>query len=113
MLYYNSKITDDFINEINIINQSKYKIIITEWDYDYWYYLDINKNSLFERKKSRSFQNKFDQIYLNQYERIKKNYNELTKLKIGNRKFIKINANRDPDIIHQEVIFHIKKCKLI
>jgi len=77
------------------------------------FYLDINKNSLFERKKSRSFQNKFDQIYLNQYERIKKNYNELTKLKIGNRKFIKINANRDPNIIHQEVIFHIKKCKLI
>ena len=40
-LYYNSKINDDFINELNIINQSRYKLIITEWNYDYWYYLDI------------------------------------------------------------------------
>ena len=42
-LYYNGKITENFINEINIINQSKYKIIITEWNYDYWYYLDEMK----------------------------------------------------------------------
>ncbi|MDA1284427.1 MAG: hypothetical protein O3C61_05820, partial [Proteobacteria bacterium] len=77
------------------------------------FYLDIDKNTLFEREKGRSLQNKFDQIYLNQYERIIKNYHELTKLKIGNRKFIKINANRDPEIIHQEVISHLKKCKLI
>ena len=40
-LYYNSKINEEFINEINIINQSKYQIILIEWDYDYWY---INKN---------------------------------------------------------------------
>lgn len=40
-LYYNNKINEEFINEINIINQSKHQIILTEWDYDYWY---INKN---------------------------------------------------------------------
>lgn len=40
-LYYNNKISEEFINEINIINQSKYEIILMEWDYDYWY---INKN---------------------------------------------------------------------
>ena len=66
-----------------------------------------------ERKKSRVFQNKFDEIYLNQFKRIKKNYNELLKLKIGKRKYIKINANRSPDIIHQEIISHLSKCKLI
>ena len=66
-----------------------------------------------ERKKSRVFQNKFDEIYLNQFKRIKKNYNELLKLKIGKRKYIKINANRSPDIIHQEIISHLTKCKLI
>jgi len=38
--YYNNKISEDFINEINIINQSKYEIILVEWDYDYWH---INK----------------------------------------------------------------------
>ena len=37
-LYYNDEITDNFINEINIINQSKYEIILVEWNYDYWYY---------------------------------------------------------------------------
>ena len=77
------------------------------------FYLDISKNTLFERKKDRPFQNKFDQIYLDQYERIKKNYNELTKLKIYKRKFIKINANKPLDLIHQEIISHLKKCKLI
>ena len=40
-LYYNSKINEEFINEISIINQSKYQIILIEWDYDYWY---VNKN---------------------------------------------------------------------
>ena len=68
---------------------------------------------MLERKKNRSFQNKFDQIFLKQYERIKKNYHELIDAKIGSRKFIKINANKSPDIIHQEIISHIKKCKLI
>jgi len=77
------------------------------------FYLDISKKSLLERKKNRSFQNKFDQIFLKQYERIKKNYHELIDAKIGSRKFIKINANKSPDIIHQEIISHIKKCKLI
>ena len=77
------------------------------------FYLDISKNTLFKRKKDRPFQNKFDQIYLDQYERIKKNYNELTRLKIYNRKFIKINANKPLDLIHQEIISHLKKCKLI
>ena len=38
ILYYNEKITDDFVNEINIINQSKFKIILIEWDYEYWCY---------------------------------------------------------------------------
>ena len=38
---------------------------------------------------------------------------ELLKLKIGKRKYIKINANRSPDIIHQEIISHLTKCKLI
>ena len=37
LLYYNGEITDDFINEINIINQSKYQIILIEWNYEYWY----------------------------------------------------------------------------
>jgi len=77
------------------------------------FYLDIDQKSLMERKKSRVFQNKFDEIYLNQFKRIKKNYNELLKLKIGKRKYIKINANRSPEIIHQEIISHLTKCKLI
>lgn len=37
-LYYNDEINSDFINEINIINQSKYQIILVEWKYEYWYY---------------------------------------------------------------------------
>ena len=36
-LYYNNKINEDFINEINIINQSKYEIILVEWEYEYWH----------------------------------------------------------------------------
>ena len=77
------------------------------------FYLDIDKKSLLKREKNRSFQNKFDQIFFSQFERIKKNYNELINLKFGTRKFIKINANRSPDIIHLEILSHIKKCKLI
>ncbi len=77
------------------------------------FYLDINQKSLVERKKSRAFQNKFDEIYLNQFKRIRKNYNELLKLKIGKRKYIKIDANRPTNTIHQEIISHLLKCKLI
>ena len=77
------------------------------------FYLDIDKKSLLKREKNRSFQNKFDQIYFSQFERIKKNYNELINLKFSTRKFIKINANRSPDIIHHEILSHLKKCKLI
>tara|TARA_Y200000002_G_scaffold377910_1_gene384301 strand:+ start:367 stop:1935 length:1569 start_codon:yes stop_codon:yes gene_type:complete len=41
-LYYNDKITENFINEIDIINQSKHEIILIEWTYDYWYYYKDN-----------------------------------------------------------------------
>lgn len=45
LLYYNNLIDDDFIQEINIINQSKYQIILVEWNYDYWYkYNNNNKH---------------------------------------------------------------------
>jgi len=42
-LYYNNSIDDNFINEINIINQSKYEIILVEWNYDYWYKYNNNE----------------------------------------------------------------------
>ena len=77
------------------------------------FYLDINNKTLLERKKTRSFQNKFDRIYLKKFLTIKKNYNELIKTNIGNRKFIKIDANKSKDQIHTDIVNHLKLCKLI
>ena len=77
------------------------------------FYLEIDKKNLMSRAKVRSFQNKFDKTYFNQFERIQKNYNELATKKLSIRKFIKINANNSPSKIHNEVIKHLKKCKLI
>lgn len=37
IFYYNDQINNDFLNEINMINQSKYQIILVEWNYDYWW----------------------------------------------------------------------------
>ncbi|MAV82661.1 MAG: dTMP kinase [Pelagibacteraceae bacterium] len=77
------------------------------------FYLDINNKTLLERKKTRSFQNKFDRIYSKKFLTIKKNYNELIKTNIGNRKFIKIDANKSKDQIHTDIVNHLKLCKLI
>lgn len=37
IFYYNDIIDEKFLNEINIINQSKYQIILIEWNYKYWW----------------------------------------------------------------------------
>jgi hypothetical protein len=37
MIYYNDKLNDQFLKEINLINQSNYQIILVEWNYCYWW----------------------------------------------------------------------------
>ena len=45
LFYYNGIIQDKLLKEINMLNQSKYQIIIIEWDFDYWWhYLSYPKH---------------------------------------------------------------------
>ncbi len=77
------------------------------------FYFKIDKKTLLERINKRGVLNKFDQKYLGEFSRIQKNYNDLSKLKIGNRIFITIDASQSKEIVHQEIIKNLKKWKLI
>ena len=93
------------ISLINLIDQ-KFIPNIT-------FYLKLDKKNLMERKNKRVYSNKFDKKYLGQFSRIQKNYNEISKMKIGKRKFITIDASLSANEIHEKIIVHLKKCKLI
>ena len=77
------------------------------------FYLKLDKKNLMERKNKRVYSNKFDKKYFGQFSRIQKNYNEISKIKIGKRKFITIDASLSANEIHEKIIVHLKKCKLI
>ena len=77
------------------------------------FYLKLDKKNLMERKNKRVYSNKFDKKYFGQFSRIQKNYNEISKMKIGKRKFVTIDASLSANEIHEKIIVHLKKCKLI
>ncbi len=77
------------------------------------FYFKINKKTLLLRKKKRGVKNRFDKRYLNQFSRIQKNYNEISKLRLFNRKFVIIDANKSEKIIHEQILKNLKKWKLI
>ena len=93
------------ISLINLIDQ-KFIPNIT-------FYLKLDKKNLMERKNKRVYSNKFDKKYFGQFSRIQKNYNEISKMKIGKRKFVTIDASLSANEIHEKIIVHLKKCKLI
>ena len=76
-------------------------------------YFKINKNTLTQRKKAVGERNNFDKKYFNQFSRIQKNYEEIGKMNLGNRKFIIIDANKDKEEIHNNILINLKKWKLI
>lgn len=102
---YNLKEKKLIISLINLIDQ-KFIPNIT-------FYLKLDKKNLMERKNKRVYSNKFDKKYFGQFSRIQKNYNEISKIKIGKRKFITIDASLSANEIHEKIIVHLKKCKLI
>ena len=102
---YNLKEKKLIISLINLIDQ-KFIPNIT-------FYLKLNKKNLMERKNKRDYSNKFDKKYFGQFSRIQKNYNEISKMKIGKRKFVTIDASLSVNEIHEKIIVHLKKCKLI
>jgi len=102
---YNLKEKKLIISLINLIDQ-KFIPNIT-------FYLKLDKKNLMERKNKRVYSNKFDKKYFGQFSRIQKNYNEISKMKIGKRKFITIDASLSANEIHEKIIVHLKKCKLI
>ena len=102
---YNLKEKRLIISLINLIDQ-KFIPNIT-------FYLKLDKKNLIERKNKRVYSNKFDKKYFGQFSRIQKNYNEISKMKIGKRKFVTIDALLSANEIHQKIIVHLKKCKLI
>ena len=59
------------------------------------------------------FINYFDKKYASHFTRIQRNYDEIAKMKIGKRKFITIDASKSKEIIHEEIVDHLKRCKLI
>ena len=65
------------------------------------FYFKINKKTLLQRKSKRGVQNRFDKKYLNQFSRIQKNYDEMSKLRLFNRKFIIIDAAKSKKLIHE------------
>ena len=77
------------------------------------FYFKMNKRVLLERRKQRGALNNFDKRYLGEFSRIQKNYNDLSKIKIGKRIFITIDASQSKEAIHNEVIENLKKWKLI
>ena len=102
---YNLKEKKLIISLINLIDQ-KFIPNIT-------FYLKLDKKNLMERKNKRIYSNKFDKKYFGQFSRIQKNYNEISKMKIGKRKFVTIDASLSANEIHKKIIVHLKKCKLI
>ena len=102
---YNLKEKKLIISLINLIDQ-KFIPNIT-------FYLKLDKKNLIERKNKRVYSNKFDKKYLGQFSRIQRNYNEISKMKIGKRKFVTIDASLSANEIHEKIIVHLKKCKLI
>lgn len=102
---YNLKEKKLIISLINLIDQ-KFIPNIT-------FYLKLDKKNLMERKNKRVYSNKFDKKYFGQFSRIQKNYNEISKMKIGKRKFVTIDASLSANEIHKKIIVHLKKCKLI
>ena len=102
---YNLKEKKLIISLINLIDQ-KFIPKIT-------FYLKLDKKNLMERKNKRIYSNKFDKKYFGQFSRIQKNYNEISKMKIGKRKFVTIDASLSANEIHEKIIVHLKKCKLI
>ena len=102
---YNLKEKKLIISLINLIDQ-KFIPNIT-------FYLKLDKKNLMERKNKRFYSNKFDKKYFGQFSRIQKNYNEISKMKIGKRKFVTIDASLSANEIHEKIIVHLKKCKLI
>ena len=102
---YNLKEKKLIISLINLIDQ-KFIPNIT-------FYLKLDKKNLMERKNKRIYSNKFDKKYFGQFSRIQKNYNEISKMKIGKRKFVTIDASLSANEIHEKIIVHLKKCKLI
>ena len=102
---YNLKEKKLIISLINLIDQ-KFIPNIT-------FYLKLDKKNLMERENKRVYSNKFDKKYFGQFSRIQKNYNEISKMKIGKRKFVTINASLSANEIHEKIIVHLKKCKLI
>ena len=102
---YNLKEKKLIISLINLIDK-KFIPNIT-------FYLKLDKKNLMERKNKRVYSNKFDKKYFGQFSRIQKNYNEISKMKIGKRKFVTIDASLSANEIHEKIIVHLKKCKLI
>jgi len=77
------------------------------------FYLKIDKKTLLSRRRNRGALNKFDQKYLKDFIRIQRNYNEISKYKLHHRKFITVDASQSETEIHQQIIAHLKKWKLI
>ena len=102
---YNLKEKKLIISLINLIDK-KFIPNIT-------FYLKLDKKNLMERKNKRVYSNTFDKKYFGQFSRIQKNYNEISKMKIGKRKFVTIDASLSANEIHEKIIVHLKKCKLI
>ena len=93
---------------INLINHIDRKFIPT-----ITFYFKINKKTLLKRKMLRGQKNYFDKKYASHFNRIQSNYDEIAKMKIGKRKFITIDASKSKEIIHNEIVDHLKRCKLI
>ena len=102
---YNSKEKKIIISLIKLIDK-KFIPNIT-------FYLKLDKKNLIRRKDKRSYSNKFDKKYFGQFTRIQKNYEEISKIKIGKRKFVAIDASLPANEVHDKIILNLKKCKLI
>ena len=89
------------------------KLIDKKFTPNITFYLKLDKKNLMERKNKRVYSNKFDKKYFGQFSRIQKNYNEISKMKIGKRKFVTIDASLSANEIREKIIVHLKKCKLI
>ena len=102
---YNSKEKKLIISLIKLIDK-KFIPKIT-------FYLKLDKKNLIRRKNKRLYSNKFDKKYFGQFSRIQKNYEEISKIKIGERKFVTIDASQTANEVHEKIILNLKKCKLI
>ena len=64
------------------------------------------------KEKKAGERNNFDKKYYSQFSRIQKNYEDIGKMNFDNRKFITIDANRDKEFIHNEILLNLKKWKI-